>query len=144
IQVPLKPFVYFHMQEWLAELLSRKGLEEKMDDAWKGANSTPVSQTSDMRDIFDGSMLQEFRGPDGKHFSLGEERNEGRYVFSLCIDFFNPLGNKQAGKRISIGAISLICLNLPPDIRYKPENIYLAGIVPGPSEPPLSTLNNYM
>ncbi|SJL15208.1 uncharacterized protein ARMOST_18694 [Armillaria ostoyae] len=56
IQVPLKPFIYFHMQEWLAELLSRKGLEEKMDDTWK----TPVSQTSDMRDIFDGSILQEF------------------------------------------------------------------------------------
>ena len=41
--------------------------------------------------------------------------------FSLCVDYFNPLGNKQAGKKKSIGLISLVCLNLPPDMRYKPE-----------------------
>ncbi|KDQ06356.1 hypothetical protein BOTBODRAFT_97678, partial [Botryobasidium botryosum FD-172 SS1] len=26
----------------------------------------------------------------------------------------------------------MVCLNLPPHLRYKPENMYLAGLVPGP------------
>ena len=51
---------------------------------------------------------------------------------------------KQAGKKKSIGIISLVCLNLPPDICYKPENMFLAGIVPGPNEPPLNTLSHYL
>ena len=37
----------------------------------------------------------------------------------------------------------MACLNLPRDIRYKPENMYLA-ILPGPKEPPLNTLNYYV
>ncbi|KJA19404.1 hypothetical protein HYPSUDRAFT_143849, partial [Hypholoma sublateritium FD-334 SS-4] len=97
-----------------------------------------------MRDIFDGEMLRNFKGPDGEHFSCGGEDGEGRYAFSLCIDFFNPLGNKQAGKKKSVGLISLVCLNLPPDLRYKAENMFLFGVVPGPTEPPLDCLNHYL
>ncbi|TFK82784.1 hypothetical protein K466DRAFT_448463, partial [Polyporus arcularius HHB13444] len=35
-------------------------------------------------------------------------------------------------------------LNLPPAIRYAPENIYLAGIIPGPREPRLEELNRLL
>ncbi|THU87461.1 hypothetical protein K435DRAFT_681623, partial [Dendrothele bispora CBS 962.96] len=87
-----------------------------------------------MTDIFHGSLIRDFHGPDGKHFSKGS-KDEGRYLFSLAADFFNPLGNKQAGKKISVGLIALVCLNLPLSERYKPENIFVAGIIPGPSEP---------
>jgi len=38
----------------------------------------------------------------------------------------------------------MVCLNLPLDIRYKPENMYLAGIIPGPKQPSLETLNHYI
>ncbi|KAF9471199.1 hypothetical protein BDN70DRAFT_765570, partial [Pholiota conissans] len=95
-----------------------------------------------MKDIFDGKILRNFKGLDGQHFSTGGE--EGRYVFSLCVDYFNPLGNKQAGKKKSIGLISMVCLNLPPEMRYKPENMFLFGIIPGPNEPPLACLNHYL
>ncbi|KJA18107.1 hypothetical protein HYPSUDRAFT_107459, partial [Hypholoma sublateritium FD-334 SS-4] len=40
--------------------------------------------------------------------------------------------------------VSLICLNLPSDIRYKPENMFLYGIIPGPLEPPLDCMNHYL
>ncbi|KIJ65076.1 hypothetical protein HYDPIDRAFT_57405, partial [Hydnomerulius pinastri MD-312] len=40
--------------------------------------------------------------------------------------------------------ISMACLNLPLDIRYKPENMYLAGIIPGPKQPSLENLNHYI
>ncbi len=142
VQTPIKPFVGFSFKDWpLGGLLSRSGFEQKMDNAWKTCQigSGPIAE---MRDIFDGDMLRNFKGCDGQHFSIGE--GEGRYVFSLCVDFFNPLGNKQAGKKKSIGLISLVCLNLPPDLRYKPENMFLFGVVPGPKEPPLTCLNHYL
>ena len=29
-------------------------------------------------------------------------------------------------------------------MRYKPENMFLAGVIPGPKEPPLTALNHYL
>ncbi|KAJ7175585.1 hypothetical protein C8R46DRAFT_1160842 [Mycena filopes] len=89
-----------------------------------------------MSDIFHGNLLRNFRGPGSspEHFSVSSDKSEGRYVFSVGFDFFNPLTNKQAGKRLSVGAVTL---------RYKPENMFLAGIIPGPKEPPLDTINSY-
>ena len=138
---PIKPFVYFDFRDWVGSLLARPGFEDKMDSAWNtSASDDPAADC--MHDIFDGEMLRNFNGPDGKHFSVSSE--EGRYVFSLCVDFFNPLSNKQAGKKVSVGLISLVCLNLPPELRYKPENMFLAGVIPGPHEPPLNALNHYL
>ena len=51
-----------------------------------------------MWDIFDGKMLQNFKGPDNRHFVY--EEDEGRYAFLLSIDFFNPLLNKQSWKKV--------------------------------------------
>ena len=138
VQAPIKPFVYFDFKDWVAGLISRPGFEDQMDAAWDAT----VVDNETMSNIFDEVGLKTFNGPDGKHFREGG--SEGHYVFSLCVDFFNPRGNKQAGKSISCGLISLVCLNLPPDIRYKPENMFLAGIIPGPCEPPLTTLNHYL
>lgn len=137
---PIKTFVSFDFKDWLASLLSRPGYEDRMDSAW--AQSGGNASTGTMNDIFDGQYLRTFQGVDGNHFSLGND--EGRYVFSLCVDFFNPYTNKQAGKKVSTGIISLICLNLPPSMRCKPENMFLAGVIPGPKEPPLNALNHYL
>ena len=40
--------------------------------------------------------------------------------------------------------LSAVCLNLPLDICYKPENMYIAGLVPGPAEPHTTKLNHYL
>ena len=141
IHLPIKPFVAFSFKDWLGGLLSRSGFEEKMDDAWAALTSS-LSPSKEMKDIFDAEILRNFKGFDGQHFSYGGK--EGRYVFSICLDYFNPLGNKQAGKKKSVGMISLVCLNLPPHMRYKPENMFLFGIIPGPSEPPLACINHYL
>ena len=137
VSMPIKTFVTFDVKEWIGRLLAQAGLEAKMDGAWATCNSVE----DEMRDIFDGDMLRNFKGPDGLHFSLGDG---GRYVFSLSLNFFNPLGNKQAGKKASVGLISLVCLNLPPELRYKVEYMFLAGIIPGRHEPPLDRGNHYI
>lgn len=138
IRVPLKRFVFFDFYDWLSGLLSRPGYEEYMDSAW---DRKDLGDT--MSDIFDGKFLREFKGPDGeRHFSAGGPG--GRYVFSLCLDNFNPHTNKQAGKKASVGMISMALLNLPPHLRYRPECMYLAGVIPGPNEPPLDAVNHYL
>lgn len=38
----------------------------------------------------------------------------------------------------------MLCLSLPPELRYKPENIYLVGIIPGPKQPAADALNPYL
>ena len=43
--------------------------------------------------------LWNFKGFDGQHFSAGGE--EGRYVFSLCVDYFNPLGTLWTPKQVN-------------------------------------------
>lgn len=139
IQAPIKTFVYFDFKDWVANILSRSGFEDTMDSAWdKRLNSHPECTT----DIFEGDVLKNFKGPDGGDFGMAT--GNGNYVFSLNVDFFNPFGNGGSHKSISCGIISMICLNLPPDTRYKPENMFLAGIIPGPKEPQLDRINPYL
>lgn len=142
INVPIKPYVVFDFKDWMAGLLARPGYEEKMDKAWDRMTLSPDGLS---RDIFQGSTIREFKGPDKKtHFSLAGGEGAGRYLFSLGFDFFNPLTNKQAGKKIATGVVALVCVNLPIELRYKPENMFLAGIIPGPKEPLLEHINPYL
>ena len=62
----------------------------------------------------------------------------------MSIDFLNSYTNKQAGKKTSVGLISGVCLNIPSSMHYKPKNMSLAGVIPRPKEPPLTTLDHYL
>lgn len=142
VLLPVKPYVHHDFQDWMGGLLSRPGNEDKMDAAWEETWKQSTS-TTPVTSIFGAKILRNFTGPDGKsHF--GDGGDDGRYVFSLGVDFFNPFGNKQAGKKRSIGIITLMCLNLPPHLRYRPENIFLVGIIPGPNEPRWHLVNCYL
>ncbi|MBW0568171.1 hypothetical protein O181_107886 [Austropuccinia psidii MF-1] len=57
----------------------------------------------------------------------------GALAFSIYFDWFNAHG--KSIRLASIGPIMLICLNLPPSERLKPENVFVSGIIPGPKEP---------
>lgn len=134
-EVPIKRFVSFSLKDYVGGLLSRPGFEDKMDASFERCDDV-------MCDVSDGDFFRNFKGPDGLAFK--STALEGRYAFSLCVDFFNPFSNKQAGKKYSVGIISLVCLSLPAAMRYKPENMFLAGIIPGPNEPPTDTINHYL
>ena len=87
-----------------------------------------------IKDVFDAQFLRHFEGPEpGKLFINGGE--EGRYAFAVNVDFFNIEGMNVRGASTSTSIISGACLNLPLNICYKPENMYVAGIVTGPKEP---------
>ena len=142
---PLKSFVYQHFNDYLAGLLSDESIERAMDetcDDFMRARSDSPDQT---HSIFEASFLRDFYSDqDNRTLFLDHPGSEGRYAFALFVDFFSAEGKSLHSAFASLSIIAMACLNLPPSIRYKPENLYLAGIIPGPDEPKLEKLNSYM
>lgn len=104
---------------------------------------TLFNDTEDMWDIKDGTRVKEMMGPDGGPFWDGLKRGELRLLWALSIDWFNPRGNKAAGKSVSTGSMVMSCLNLPPSLCYKPENSFLV-VIPGPKEPSVEGVAHFV
>lgn len=136
-KVPKRLFECHDIQDWIFRFLHRQGIEELMD------RSIAPSPDGRMRDIWDGKVMKEFVGPDGKPF-VPVSGGEGRYSFSICMDGLNPYGNTTRGPTASVCAIYLACLNLPPSLRYKYENMCLVCVVPGPGEPSMHQINRIL
>ena len=135
-RVYVREYEHQVFKSWLGRLLCRPGMEEILDRDVFGDTAGGTKS-----DIFDGDVLKTFKSSDGSRF-LPSVGSEGRYVFGLSVDAFNPFLNKQAGKKASSTAIYMVCFNLPPSTRYKIENVYLAGVIPGPREPSLTQVNH--
>jgi Transposase family tnp2 len=140
---PIKIFLYHHFHDYLAGLLSRPDLEVLMDRPCDDLLASIGSPPHIIKDVWDANFFRTFKGPSGQSLFI-DRGTEGRYAFTLNVDFFNIEGNLQRNASTSTGIISCACLNLPLDIRYKSENMYLAGIIPGPSEPSGDELNHFL
>ena len=128
---PIREFVYQEMKYWLARLLSRNGLEDLMDAMLKRAMGKAPEV---MLDIWDAPVFRELTMPDGTRF-VDAPPGEARLIFGLSVDGFNPFQSKTAKQSVTVTAIYMYCLNLPPHLRYRPENMYLVGVIPGPGKP---------
>lgn len=103
---------------WLLFFLSRPQIEKQL-----GGSFHPRPADGVMHGIWDSPAWRSLGSFTLEKYNL---------VFSLYLDWFNPFGNKISGKVVSCGAIILACMNLPPEIRYLPENLFFAGIMPPP------------
>ena len=142
--IPSRQFLYHDMKQWLARLYCRPGMEEYLDRNVFDKTGPSGRDPGLHHDIWDAPALRSFVGPDGRTPFMERPEGEGRLMFSLSMDGFNPYQMKEAGKKVTIGAIYMVCLNLPPAIRYKAENMYLVGIIPGPKEPSLHQINHLL
>lgn len=129
----IRRFPYRDPSGFIANLYSRPGLEEMLD-------SRRADVRDPCRDIWDAELLSNFPGPDKLPFCT----RGGHLAFALAIDWFNPYKNLEAKKKWSIGAVYLVCLNLPPEERFKIENVCLLAIIPGPKEPALDAINIFL
>ena len=136
--IPIRRFFYHDFMEWLGELLCRPGMEDMMEHGFS------PSPDGVMGDIWDAPGLYEIPGPDGHPFIRKCADNEGRLLFSFNMDGFNPFQLKQAGRSASVMGLYMVCLNLPPEARFKSENMFLAGIIPGPHEPSKEEINHFL
>ena len=145
-EAPVRKYLHHDLKDWMARMLSRPGFEQYLDrDVFEMIEDSDDPLDRKMRDIWDGTILRDFRGPDGQLFIKQKPNvSDGRYIFSLCMDEFNPYHNRQAGKKVSVGAIYMVCLNLPPHLRYRVENVFLVGIIPGPSKPSIEKINEIL
>ena len=115
-------------------------IDEPCDQLMDSLNQPAPSNS---KDIWDGEFLRTFQGPLLQTLFV-DRKGKSRLVFSLNVDFFNVKGVRIRGETTSCGVISCACLNLPLGICYKPENMFLAGIVPGPNELPSDQLNHFL
>ena len=140
---PVKTFVYHHFHDYLAGLLARPDLKRAMDKSCDNLmESLGHPAPTFVTDVFEAEFLRKFEGPKRETLFI-DRKGAGRYAFSLNVDFFAVEGMRVRGATMSAGIISLACLNLPPEIRFQPENMYLS-IIRGPKEPHLTELNHYM
>ncbi|KAG8962736.1 hypothetical protein FRC05_005138 [Tulasnella sp. 425] len=121
------------LEGWTKSLVSRPDIEAYIN----GRLPEPDGMR---RDLWEAEYLATFVGPDGLPFFNGS----GRLAFALAIDWFNPETNLEAKKKWSIGAVYAVCLNLPPHLRFRLENVCLVAIIPGPQEPSLDQLNHFL
>ncbi len=141
---PTLIFAYHSVFDYVAMMDSQVNLREAMDQACDNAMSSISSaEPVEMNDVFSGSFVRSFEGPDKKLF-IDRPRDEGRLLFSLNLDFYTTEGMLIRGAKSSSGIIAMACLNLPVDIRYKAQNMYIAGIIPGPVEPHLTQSNHFI
>ena len=137
VRVPIYPFLVQDFDSFVGRMLCRPGYEKILDDGTVFSN-----HGTELWDIKDGEAIRGLKGPDNKPFMDGFKRTELRLAWSLSIDWFNPFHNKKGGKSASSGLIAMLLLNLPPSLRYQPENIYLHAI--SPKEPTADRVNHYL
>lgn len=130
---------YYHqvLKSWFGRLLSRKGMEDMIDDRCPQDPSLHPDAVVD--DIWSSDVFRGLKDSHGRPFFPAPE-GVGRLVFSLAVDGFNPFYNKTAGIQTSSTGIWLVLLNLPPHLRYLAENVVFAGAIPG--KPSLNQINH--
>lgn len=139
---PRKVYAHHRLADWIASTLSVPELERHVDRACDVfMASLPDGSPKIMKNPFDAAWLKTFKLGDKLFLDRGDEV---RLVFVKNFDSFTIEGIGPRGPHTSIGIMSFVCLNLPPDIRMKPENMYVAGIIPGPTEPSVTQIGHYM
>ncbi len=145
-QTLLKTYVYNEFHDYVASLLSRKDLEDSIDSACDEAMASISNGNSPsaIENIFQADFVREFKGPDEEKLFIDRTAQEARLIFVFNVDFFSAEGQTIHGATASCGLVSAACLNLPVELRYKSENMYVAGVIPGPTNPSGLALNHYI
>ena len=92
--LPKKTFIYHDFNDYLAGLLSRSDIEMMMDMACDNLTTSLSSSPCFVKTPFEAQFLREFSGPKAEQLFV-DRGDEGRYAFSLHIDFFNPQGCRK-------------------------------------------------
>ena len=126
---PFKTYCYLPLVNSMTTILTRENLLDQCE-LWRKRKTT----CGTLSDIYDGQVWKQFHVYKGQPF-LSEPHN---LAVMLNCDWFQPF----AQSRYTVGVIYLVILNLPRAIRFRPENIIITSIIPGPKEP--KSMNSYL
>ena len=129
---PFKIYPYCSFRYSMASLASRTSF---LDECEKWRNCLVRAPPSLLGDIYDGVIWKQFLSSNEFNYLS----SPFCYLLTLNVDWFQPFECNV----YSLGAIYLTIQNLPRSLRYKPENILLVGIMPGPKEAS-SNINSYL
>lgn len=127
---PYKTYPYMPLSKSLSRLLNKENFVSSCEK-WRSR----FTLDQHFCDVYDGHIWKFYNSSAGKNFLASPYH----YLLTMNVDWFEPYERSV----YSVGAIYLTIQNLPREERYKPENIILVGIIPGPSEPKLS-INSYL
>ncbi|KAI0649616.1 hypothetical protein C8Q79DRAFT_902811, partial [Trametes meyenii] len=105
---PIRTYAHQSLVSWLGRLLIRPDIEHHLDASQANVGPNP---SGSVEDILESREVLNFMGPDGQPF-LRHCGSEGRYLFSLFVDWFNPRGNKHGGATYSAGVIFMVSPSL--------------------------------
>lgn len=138
LQVPIWKYVVADLSEYLARLHACKGFEDHMEQC----TANPGNTGGPMWDVEGGLFTRSITDPEGESF-MRQVNGESRLCFSMFVDWFNPHSGKHHSLH-SIGAIYLVCLNLPAHLHRKREyTLHLMNIL-GPKEPRMEQVNHVL
>lgn len=129
---PKEVYCFRHLTDSLQDLINKPGFLEHCEK-WR-SRSTQLPDNV-LGDCFKGRVWKEFQLVDGEPF-LAAPNNFG---LMLNVDWFRPTLHGSD----SIGFIYMVVMNLPREERFKPENVMVIGIIPGPKEPKLH-INSFL
>ncbi|KAJ7739131.1 hypothetical protein B0H16DRAFT_1729525 [Mycena metata] len=90
-----------------------------------------------MQDIQDGEICQSLKGPDGRKFfdTAPDRPNPDELRIGLCFgeDGFSFTRTKDSASHTT-GAASFCVTGLPNHLRYRPRNLLLSKLSPGPHD----------
>lgn len=142
-KMAIRKYIQQDLKAWHGRLLARKDVELALAQTAKSAKKVPRHQLSRVvHDIMESNIVQDFTGPDGVRF-VDCPDSELRFVWGLGFDGFNPYNPRPGGPNASSSAIYLVLMNLPPDMRFLEENMFLVGVIPGPEKVPMSAINHF-
>ena len=128
---PLKVYTYRSLISSLKEIVMRQTFLRNCERSKLRQRERGV-----FSDLYDGYVWKEFERIDGKDF-LARSNN---YGVMLNVDWFQPYKRR---KDLSVGALYLVFMNLPREVRFDKENVLLVGLIPPLSKEP-SSLNTFL
>ena len=131
---PIMTFPLVNIRQLLTLFFGRKDFEMSCRKWAERKNETEA-----LFDIYDGVIWKEFKDDNDELF-FKKEYADTHIGLMLNMDWFQPFINSQ----YSVGAIYAVICNLPRADRFKPQNILTLAVIPGPHEPKLHEINNYL
>lgn len=140
-KIPRSTFVVQDFKTWITWFLYSNDVESAIDEWTANLQAIPEGQVTDYLQSPAYARLYPRTSTVNSKSKTPPPLN---LAFSLFVDWYNPLGNKIAGKQLSIGVLALNCLNLPPHLRNLVQHTFLSGVVPAPDQPDMVTIGHIL
>lgn len=88
-QVPKRLYATQSFEDWLKFFLSRRIIEDELVKTFNNRRNNPYTTDHEMHDVHDSPAWHDFQDSADTPYRL---------VFGLYGDWFNPFGNRIAGK----------------------------------------------